>query len=539
MACLAQAEGVIAMLTSQELQIAVVEELINLRKCGISQLDVLNPSGQPKLSVPLLERAAQRFLDGRSGLTRSEAIAELLRNKIELVPNLEHRLWLPVSLGVKEELPTTDPKELNRIASDMARHSSPNDFKRTGGKLQRAFQVLAAQIVNECLVAEEVGKPSSQAIPSINTSCSDVRAAEAAYVPRRSLEAEFRALVEQGANLIAFVGLPGIGKTWLACNLTSTPDGAQAPRIRFEIGERQDIVGSLENVNIETVRSIQEAEGEYLAKLICGEKAPPFVVLDNLQDTSDLRRILPSHQRSTIVATCRTAQDVPHGCRVIRVGHMEEAEALSLIQRQLPRATPGEAELLAAQLHGYPLVISYACGLLTNPGLNIVQFCADLAKDIACVASDARTEEGRTLQAVLMRSMALLQEAQPLALEVLRWLALSPLFPMDQRVLRRLVEKSSGQSMSEVQFAKAVAALHSLALVEFTYFTPGDEDWPDLQALSDGFGKRTSSASEPVIAIYSGKMPRDCLTTHPVTRVATSAYADGPLNARLLRPLDN
>lgn len=134
-----------------EIQIRLVGELVKLREFGILRLDELDRSGQPVMLSSLLDAAVQQLLDGRSGLTRAQSVATLLRNKIALLNDPEHREWLPVSLGVKEGLPTANPEELNKLASDLAKHSSPNDFKRTGGKLQRAFQLLAARIIADCL----------------------------------------------------------------------------------------------------------------------------------------------------------------------------------------------------------------------------------------------------------------------------------------------------------------------------------------------------------------------------------------------------
>lgn len=142
------------MSTDTELRVGLVAELVKLREFGILRLDELTPSGRPKLPATLLETAARHHLGDASGLTRSAAVATLLRDKIALLGDPGHREWLPISLGVKEGLPTTKPHELNKIAAEKAGHIDPDDFKRTGRKLQRAFQVLAAQIVADCFSAK-------------------------------------------------------------------------------------------------------------------------------------------------------------------------------------------------------------------------------------------------------------------------------------------------------------------------------------------------------------------------------------------------
>lgn len=135
------------MTSMNEMQMALVKELVKLREVGIAELDVLEPSGDFKVNASWLDSAAFNLRDGAIGLTRSEAISSLLRSEIAKLSNAEYREWLPVSLGVKLGLATADPEELNKMAAKLANHPSPNDFKRSNGRLQRAFHTLAAKIV--------------------------------------------------------------------------------------------------------------------------------------------------------------------------------------------------------------------------------------------------------------------------------------------------------------------------------------------------------------------------------------------------------
>lgn len=295
------------MLTNEELQVGIVKELVKLREVGISTLDVLKPSGEVEIPSPLLDRAVDSFLRKRSGLTRSEAIAELLRGKTALLSNPEYREWISISLGVKAGLPTADPKELSVIASDAARHSSPGDFVRTGGRLQRAFHVLAAKIVADCLQPSEQdtsadvsesamasSHPASQGETRIETtsntdeswrpvrfrfptahqrhgrhrrvvSPSEARQPEpttqkaevkgkirsrvdtASYVYRHDVHTEFKEAVKLGNRVIALVGYEGSGKTRTAVALTTSQENRLAASIEVRDGELQpyDLVSEL------------------------------------------------------------------------------------------------------------------------------------------------------------------------------------------------------------------------------------------------------------------------------------------------------
>lgn len=163
-----------------------------------------------------------------------------------------------------------------------------------------------------------------------------------------------------------------MGKTSLARFCAATCSEAAVPEIRIEAGQiwTQSLRAALAACGLETPASLAGNETECLAELLCGPNHPEFVLLDNLENSDQLARLVPPATRSRVIATGRVRGELSLGeCRFITVGRMDDREAERMIRGRLPRLSRRQVADLDAELEGYPLVIRYACKLLREHGV--------------------------------------------------------------------------------------------------------------------------------------------------------------------------
>jgi hypothetical protein len=222
--------------------------------------------------------------------------------------------------------------------------------------------------------------------PVSAVSWSESSAVNPYYVTRPDFHRRFNQLVkEPDTTVVAFVGFPGMGKTWLATALARLDDGSQAPVVRVVSGKISvpDLQSACHRFGVEIGKAISSDPSAYLTLLLCEASAPKFVILDNLESTDELRHLLPRDgTKSIVVATARNRGDlVRAGWKFVDVGKMDDEEAVGLVARQAPQLSHDDALMLVSSLAGYPLAISNACGLFVEQGCPVSDFCSDLKTD--------------------------------------------------------------------------------------------------------------------------------------------------------------
>lgn len=301
------------MQTNRKLQDELTKELVKLREVGISQLDALK-AGEPDVLLPRLDEAAQYFLQNRSGLTRSEAVAELLRQKIVLLSSPEYREWLPVSLGVKENLPTSDPKALNKMASRLAGYFNDDGFKRSDGRLQRAFQVLAAKIVVDCFQEQGLATTQLAATAQHLALSSEVEVTErfqaepsfeTPYVEHLEAEREFSQYLTLEPRIVGIFGISGAGKTRFALHYARKhfPSDYLWLDVGSEFRLTESIISILghNNPGISDLGSMQLQRR--LRAHLGSTSAPGLTILDNVRQYVDVEPLLYYSSRTTFIVT--------------------------------------------------------------------------------------------------------------------------------------------------------------------------------------------------------------------------------------------
>jgi hypothetical protein len=162
------------------------------------------------------------------------------------------------------------------------------------------------------------------------------------YIRRTELEAQFQELVTKGIKFIVLRGQPGMGKTKLAEEVTRDPNtGVLAPLIRFDSKLSIHLQEALSSLGMNAREAINQDPWTLIAMMTCHvEKAPQFLVLDDLEDADEIIEKLPRAPRSTIVLTCRSSRRTSLD-QIVDVTEMEPHEAEALIGSRLVARNSG------------------------------------------------------------------------------------------------------------------------------------------------------------------------------------------------------
>ncbi|MFI0411814.1 hypothetical protein [Actinomadura sp. 3N508] len=329
---------------------------------------------------------------------------------------------------------------------------------------KRMLRVIREDLADELLKMEQ--KASRQPLP---TSRSAKVGAWHEYVPRPELQAQFREAWDSEAKVIILVGLPGMGKTWLARQLTASSAGESAPRILITSGKphEPDIQAALLAQQIEIRGPVISDPRAHLALLLSHEDAPHLVVLDNLDSTDELRQLLPNTFRSRLVATSRRRGDTPpEDCEFISVGAMSDEEAAALIALRLPTLSEEDTRSLAEALGNYPLALTHACTLIAKRDLSVAQFTQDLRWDAAGITQRISTQHDADLLTVLQRLVQLLEAEDPKAHALIRYMAFVSIVPVISSDFLRRCLNAEMPTTSYTSFLQALETLESYCLID-------------------------------------------------------------------------
>lgn len=304
------------------------------------------------------------------------------------------------------------------------------------------------------------------------------------YIDRPDYRTRFESLLAANKKLIVFVGLPGIGKTWLARAVTRGDDGTEAPRIRIVGGaiSTPDLKRALQRCGVE-VSNIVGHEREHLVTLVCGSHAPKFVVLDGFESIDEISSLMPGDTDSVVVATCRRKSGSSIATdAVIPVREMSGDEPWAMVTSLLADvdpAAPNMSELtnslarIMFVLSGHPLGISRAFELVRDHKLSISKLCDELESDPLAFMRRLRTGKGSSFVADIEHTLALVQEQDEIAYRLLE--AVSFLYledPRDSSFLQKYLEVTHRVSMSdrssigELRFRQAIELLLNCMLIE-------------------------------------------------------------------------
>jgi hypothetical protein len=334
------------------------------------------------------------------------------------------------------------------------------------------------------------------------------------YEHRDEYERHFKQLVNDGAKLIALVGQPGMGKTWLADSLMRQyqPTGSNVAWITMEPDGSPslgDLYPALKACGL-PISSLTRGDPLFhLHRLMRDEEhAPRFVVLDNVEDTAVLNSLLPPETQSIVVVTTRLKTRPPDHCRILDIGPMIANEARALVRRLLPDLHSDEVDRLIRALHGFPLVIVFACRLIVRKRLSAQDFCDALAHNPPAVLSKVPVGSTENLVSVLADIVDLLEEEDEAAFDLLECAVLvGTLSKVPHCFLKRYL---AGPDTSPTPGASATTyALAVESLLDFGLFEEADEDYLIMhpltrdvlrEMLSDGLSRVAAQVTMCVLA---------------------------------------
>lgn len=223
------------------------------------------------------------------------------------------------------------------------------------------------------LSKEKTGVVLSPSTPMPVVTLSDQVIRTHAFIDRPEYRQKFSVNWNSGTPAIVFLGLPGIGKSELAQELTRQSDGSEALRIRFQSDQmaRNDLLTVCGRIGLDSSIALNSDPRSALRCLLADMKAPNLLVLDDLESTDQLYSLLPPEHQTRIVATCRFKLGrASNKWAYIPVGLMQHDEAEALIRTGLPVGMEEEdvfaLQLLSHELEGYPAGICRARELLVD-----------------------------------------------------------------------------------------------------------------------------------------------------------------------------
>jgi hypothetical protein len=274
------------------------------------------------------------------------------------------------------------------------------------------------------------------------------------YIHRHQLEERFKEICDGGAKVIVLHGLPGMGKTWLAEQLTWDYE-ADKPAPFIDASRKEDRKELLSR--------------EDISALACTDHAPPFLVIDNIDSAKDLKKLLPRHTKSVIVATCRRAANPSKTYAAIHVDKMEKGECIEMAKSRLPDVSDDDADYLVSSFNGYPLVIDHVCALFPNQAAPLRRLCDELKRDGTRLAGQGRTEDQSIFLAILQRTMRLVKQRDKNAYElvvIMSFIDHVIYKPLLLRYFERLFNFHA-RSSATIAFTMAIGLLERFSLIQF------------------------------------------------------------------------
>ena len=297
------------------------------------------------------------------------------------------------------------------------------------------------------------------------------------YIPRPALHEEFAELVRQGAKRIAFVGLLGSGKSWLARELARTINGTEVPRIRVIAGtpNPRDLQAVYRRLGANLPPTITTEPNEYLTALLA-DNLLSVVILDDLFSLDELRDVNLDDFQGIVIATARVEGLAPSSFEVIHVRAMESGEVDQLVKKRLPdvrldtyqeRTTYGGDRL--------PLITEYLCALGKRQGVSQDHLFSLLLTRVSYnrIFSDARNDRGQSYMDGLREVCEIIRSVDPLASDLLAFLAwtqhVDRQWGVDQEVdINRLlmILQLDHTDVSEAHIWQALYTLRRFSLLE-------------------------------------------------------------------------
>ena len=197
---------------------------------------------------------------------------------------------------------------------------------------------------------------------------------------------------------LALVGMHGVGKTQLALEyvyrFAAAYDivwwiSAEEPaRLRTGLADLAAQLGLAAGTSVDKqIASAQEA-------LRRGEPSRrSLIVIDNLEDPSELQKLLPSSTGHIIVTSRNLAWNQDRTVDVHEVDVFSRAESVSLLTQRVEGLAPADADRLADKLGDLPLALDQASAWLATTGMAIDDYLGELDRRAAYLLNAPGADE--------------------------------------------------------------------------------------------------------------------------------------------------
>jgi hypothetical protein len=417
----------------------------------------------------------QAVAGDQSKVVQLRALRMLLRNIADRASNMNVKM--AAKLLLTHPGSRTKTLRVREAAEVPGAKTSERSVRRNQGELLSAFLNALLEFLDDPTAVRIFEREARKSL-RLSSETSPRSAPRAYYVHREEFERRFKKLVSDGAKLIALVGQPGMGKTWLADSLTSQydPAGSSVAWITFEPDGSMslgDLYVALKTCGL-PIGGLETGDPRFHLHRLTrdDEHAPRFVVLDNVPDTAVLNSLLPLETRSVIMVTTRLKTRPPEHCHIIDINPMADYEARRLVRQLLPHLDGDDVERLVQALHGFPQVIVFACRLIARKRISAQEFCDGLTNDPGAILSRVPSGASANLVSVLADMIDLLEEHDEAALELLECIALvGTLNKFPQCLLRRYfstgnASRKIGDATTAVTYATALESLLDFCLIE-------------------------------------------------------------------------
>ncbi|CAM4363902.1 NB-ARC domain-containing protein [Nocardia ninae] len=208
------------------------------------------------------------------------------------------------------------------------------------------------------------------------------------YVSRPSPQKEILNAVRRGDKIVFLHGDAGTGKSSLAVAIgKQLVRGAPDVNTLIIDGQSEEaLIDTVERFIEEHARSVDLPTSirpwAALRTLLASDDAPQVTILDNIQDSNTLRRVLPVEPRHRVIVTSRRKLIADPTAASVFVGNMEDEEAQELVAAHAPTLDSQQVAEVAEMLDNRPLAIVHGCACLSRRPFNnnISEFKAELLR---------------------------------------------------------------------------------------------------------------------------------------------------------------
>jgi hypothetical protein len=433
-----------------------------------------DPSGRDQQEYSVLVEAAKELEPGKWRQREFyDSLKRVIERAIELLPDKEgpseySRLsWREIAATLygfenaddAEQVDTKKP--YNRRYEIVRQRSHTSDPRLRAEVVSRCFKLLADKLV------------SLKPVGAIGTTrSSDAPAFTPLYVTRPALHEAFNELVARGEKVIVLAGRSGMGKTWLARELTMNADGSEAPCLQIIDGDL--FYAHFENhhpdaTSLQRPTALEDPK-DLIARLSSGPQPPKFVILDDIGNARDLHEyvpIAPIAATPTIVATCDMFWEAGpiQDWKSLSVGEMETREAHSLASNRVPHLSEPDAAKLVETLGGYPLLLHHVCAFLKRQGATVDELFDKISE--LTEPPEVPGQRNRALRAILVNLLRAVYKVDSVAYDLLvlitrlnRWRG------VPESALRVFLGANGDTPLSSARLGQAITTLVEYSLVE-------------------------------------------------------------------------